>query len=189
MNFSNFLRDWMYKTNITDKPQTYVGFPAGPSYQVKYSNDKTLWHPCREVFYWRFKRSTKTIYLSYNHPNVKTLAKFFAAIEWRMKLKPKDRLKFITYENAPLVVGVEVSAFWRFNRLRRELLTILLRAAFMQKKMDYEKIINSDAYLCNTKKALKLFISGKTKLKKQFRGRIGWFDTFALDPQETSLLI
>jgi len=157
----------------------YSGWNPNLSYG-HYSRDGFNWHGCRETFHTYYKRNVKLIYISASRSQQQSVAKFMAKFEQEMNLAERYRLKFLQYDNNKSVLGVLVSSYWRSNTARRELLTILLRAAIRRTYRivkDFNKVRN-DSYLKRTKKAVDRFIATKGRLKPRRRIR-GWLDTFS----------
>ena len=133
-------------------------------------NKRIEWESCREIFC--YTRQKMFLYYSENSKNV---IRFIKAIQKKLKLCKEDRLNIQCIDkNISLVV---MSEFW-LDQCRRSLLTALLRAGDMYKNKDcFDKAIEDQYYLKNTRYALNRFLSGHTNMKK-FMFFDGWFDTF-----------
>ncbi len=150
-------------------------------------------HSCRETFSHHFSPTKQSFYFMMKSvEDADKIAKFFAQLENQLKLKPGQRLRFqkTTEKN---VIGIYVSAWWRKNSLRRQLLTAFIRAA-LTKKDTFKQKLNSCKYFRSkvSKIALQKFLNGETALKNGFNemlhGGTGWAYYFR-DEKNLPLLV
>lgn len=141
-----------------------------------YSNS---WFFCRERFHSRLNFDKVEYFLVYyKYKDITILEKFISEIEDKLKLKAKDRLVFVPFEENTILF--KVSNWWKKNNLRIQILSIIVRAALVYagKSYSFEGIVNSEKYLHQTQKAFRKFLSGKTRYLGKVDKVDGWYSHF-----------
>lgn len=133
------------------------------------------WYFCRERFHAaQTHRGYRRFAFCCKASQRKHVRKFIAAIEDRLKLRKKDRLKIRDTDN-DRVLFIQTGAFWS-KRPARDLLTILLRAG-RKYRSSVKNVLSKGRYLRSTKDAVEMFLDGHTRLRCGV-GWYGWRDTF-----------
>ena len=161
-------------------------------------------YDCREAFLsdWYNHIKRRRIILSIGMANDKdafakrrkAVARFIYECEEKLGIKDKYKTLFneTTFER---VIRVKVAKYWLKSRMRMSLFTLLLRAGVGSRGKQYnpakhtiEECMHAQDYLKKTKKALKLFFSGRTHFTGHADGSYGWRDQLRdKDHNENSL--
>jgi hypothetical protein len=117
---------------------------------------------CRERFAKYWDESTTGWFLKHPENKGKDIASFLVKTEYI--LKQKEFSKF-SDTNRDSILWIEPSEFWKSCRLRRSLLTIIVRAGMFYdlKNDNYEDALFSQEYVTPTKRAVQRFLFGFTK--------------------------
>lgn len=161
--------------DIVVLPSLGIYRPEYGNYGVKIINTISWFH-CRELFHSQlvFRFWSKDFYFSHPKTKREDIADFIEQIE--TKLNVKERTKFYR-TNMPTIMYVNPSSFWN-NRMRFSLFTIFMRASLLHEKDKlYNEAINKNKYLCDTRRAVEMFLDGQTRYVgwKMFTG---WYDVF-----------
>jgi hypothetical protein len=133
------------------------------------------WYGCRETFSRYFSAKSKILLMGTDSAiKINNCARFLADCETRLRI---DKSKIISCNdnNGKPVVGVILNTWWTENLMRRQLLTVLLRAG-QNYQGNFDKALESYVYSARTKEAIYKFFDGYTIFPK-FRG--GWVNNFA----------
>jgi hypothetical protein len=156
------------------------GFAAIRLDVQKNQTEFASWYSCRETFGGYFDEHTKIIAFGLGHGNgasleeeIHSLVSFFKRIE--TKLGRKDNIYFQRTSQTRTVL-VHIPKWWRAEQIRRDILTILLRAGRLFKG-NVEKALHAIDYYKVTKEAFSKFFKGYTKLKTDYSYH-GWVDYF-----------
>jgi hypothetical protein len=138
---------------------------------------------CRETFARRWNTKTEGFYFKHKKGEGVKVAAFILKTE--RILRNRTFSKFAK-TNRDTILWIEPSHFWRSDRLKRSLFTILLRAGikYDPEKDNYEKAMFSHEYVEPTKNAVMRFLYGYTKNvgeKPNTNGGLetkGWYGLF-----------
>lgn len=126
--------------------------------------DATPFHfeHCRERFGKMWNRSTKGFFFRHPAGQGENVAAFI--IKTEMILGRKSFSKF-SKTNFDYILWVQPSVFWKCSRMRRSLLTILLRSgmSYDSVKDNYELALFHEPYMLQTRRAVMRFLFGFTK--------------------------
>jgi len=144
---------------------------------------------CRESFHdviSDYSGVIKTQFLFSHGDSYSGLIKFIDLIEKKLKLTSSQKLQFKPVR--PKYCLVILSKWWN-DKLRFNFLTILLRAGTRYNSNLKDPIniaLFAEPYFAMTREAVELFLSGYTKLKKQYiRNFYGWVSFFNGEGAET----
>lgn len=116
------------------------------------------WHHCRDIFHCEAaKNNVFNFYFAHNKNQLKHIKDFINKVEEQLKLE--ERTEFVP-ENLEFCL-VKTAPFWTWQDMKFSLFTILLRASLHHKGGNID--LESNEYLLNTKSAVNLFMSGRTK--------------------------
>jgi len=117
---------------------------------------------CRERFGRAWDETTDGWF--FKHPPRKSVDVASFVLKTEAILKQSQFSKF-SETNRDTVLWVEPSPFWKACRMRRSLLTILIRAGMVYdlKNDNYEHALFNQQYVTPTKRAVKRFLHGFTK--------------------------
>lgn len=117
---------------------------------------------CRERFARNFFVSNKGFYFKHKENGSKNVAAFVAKTEEILKVRKRS---VFSETNVSSILWIEPCHFWRSCRMRRSLLTIIVRAGILYdlKKDNYEEALFKEPYVVPTKKAVMRFMYGFTK--------------------------
>lgn len=113
---------------------------------------------CRETFGSYFQRNG-LIGFSKKNLNIDKLNEFWEKLEDKLKLKTRT-VFYRTTENNRVVI--KLSNFWFQNKIRRGFCTLFLRCGAVYYKGNFKKALLSYHLLARIKRAVTLFLSGKT---------------------------
>ena len=161
----------VFSDEIKNFKCSYYDGPASGRYAaLGKSNHVGCFHHCRETFH-RQHWSDVVLYCV-TPQEAKRVAKFIRAVENKLKIKNKTICGPTTREN---VMWIKYSKWWKQYDMRRNLLTLLMRAG-RNYKGSISNVVKSNNYLRATKYAFNRFLKGHTKFKGQLNGgRMGWY--------------
>lgn len=141
----------------------FIGLPyAGNEgcYGYFTKTNHVRWERCRELFHNHLGITGKPSFLYYCKTNVKNLCDMIHQVEEHLNIK----LSHIEETDTKNIAYILPSKFWRRQRTRISLFTILVRASqnFNCHKQHWEKGIFKDSYLDDTREATKHFLAGNT---------------------------
>lgn len=131
---------------------------------------------CRELFASKFFLSTKGFYFKHKGGGSKNVATFISKTESVLKIRKPSKF---SETNRNSILWFEPCYFWRSCRMRRSLLTILLRAGIQYdtERDNYEEALFSEPYIIPTKKAVMRFMFGFTKYVGPHFNTVSMLDT------------
>ena len=117
---------------------------------------------CREKFLTKITNRTKGFYFRHKKNGGANVAAFILKTEEILKLKERSEFALT---NEDCVLWIEPCKFWNNCKMKRALLTILLRAGIRYDRNidNYEQAAFKENYLKITQKAFKRFLFGYTK--------------------------
>lgn len=92
----------------------------------RYSYD--LLYKCREVFHKVFTQENKSILFTHPIDSSKKVSDLVHLVETKLNIPTKERSKFFRTTDYANVTAIRVSPFWLNNPIKRQLLSIFLRA-------------------------------------------------------------
>lgn len=126
--------------------------------------DSTPFHfeNCRERFGRMWDKTNKGFYFRHASGQGIGVAAFILKTE---EILGKKRFSKFSETNRDTILWIEPCAFWRCCRMRRSLLTILVRCGmyYDPRSDDYETALFCDSYALHTRKAIMRFLFGFTK--------------------------
>lgn len=148
------------------------------------------WYSCRESFSPQFTPKTAGIMFSVkDYAEADQVAAFIKEIETRLNVA--ENTVFLKTEKVQ-AVAVMLSPFWRTNLAKRQLFTILLRCGRIYTGDNFDKAVNSQAYLQQTQVAFNHFMAGNHFVKPGGNERIkkagGWYSYFRNIPADSERL-
>lgn len=146
------------------------------------------WEHCRETFDNHFPRGQYFLFYTdekgTKHKRGENVARFIAEVEKRLKVNPKSEI--LGFKNVSNIICVGMSKWWKENRARRQLFTILLRAGLKYHK-NFESALYSYEYAEQTRDAIERFFQGYTHCAKKMTGTKGWVTHFDRDEADYEL--
>lgn len=117
---------------------------------------------CRERFGRQWDENTKGFYLTHPVNKGYSVATFLKKTEIILKLTEFSEYALTNRDN---ILWIEPSKFWMSCRMRRSLLTILVRAGMVYepKEDNYEEALFTERWAKPTKRAVMRFLYGFTK--------------------------
>ncbi len=117
---------------------------------------------CRERFARSFFLSTKGFYFKHKTGDSRNVATFVSKTERILNIRKRSKF---SETNRDSILWFEPCYFWKSCRMRRSLLTILLRAGTLYdlETDNYEEALFKHPYLVSTKQAVMRFMYGFTK--------------------------
>jgi len=182
------------KSSSIKELKQYYGVPPIGSFALEAEFPSLVkWDHCREQFAVKFTEELKGFFFSHAANKGKSVSEFFHTFEdivFDVYEKKRKKTQFIKTNN-PSVLWVQPSKFWKKCRIKRSLLTILLRsgANYCTDKKNFDDCLffsdyKENQYIRNTKNAIMRFMFGFT----EFVGKIpvasvsiekhGWFEEF-----------
>lgn len=182
-----------FKANKSFKP--IYGLPPVGSFALQPLRGKPIfWEHCRENFGLKFLENTKGFFFSHPENKAEDIANFLIKLEYIIQLNfVDDNVVFSTFRKTCRnnVVWIEPSEFWRSCKMKRSLLTILVRCG-MNYFSDFDNFDDAlfgnykeNIYIKETKVAFLRFMFGFTdwnskehhKLDREDE-RHGWREEF-----------
>lgn len=179
----------------------YGSPPVGSFALVSASRKPIYWEHCREHFALKFTESTSGFFFSHPCNKADDIANFLTKIEYVLSLNQKSEMfDFSLFRKTcrQNILWIEPSLFWKSCKIRRSLLTILLRCAFnyCSQLDNFDDALfgnyKENTYIKDTKHAFLRFMFGFTfwaeeefsKLKSN-DDKHGWREEFLnLDKKE-----
>lgn len=158
-----------YKRNKKVKPPTYG------SESSFCEENRDIWYICREEFHWYVKKWRPFYYKVSGYKQtplkeiVNRLVRFVKTVESAIGIPEKDRCH-ISKTNHEEIIHVSPGNFWRHSKIKRSLLTLLMRIGeFYKPGDDWKEILHKKCpYLKRGTPAYKAILrltNGYTKLK------------------------
>ncbi len=152
MKFTDYLGSLTYSNNVL--------VAVAPDEKEKGSFKHSGHRSCREEFAGYMNDATTHIGYAYNGINFKLVEAFWKEVEKRIGLKDsKSVVHETTMKN---VVVIELDPFWVKNTTRRSFCTLLLRAAALFYKGDFDAALKAYPLSASILPAVNHFLSGKT---------------------------
>lgn len=130
----NFMRELkaVFKRNKVYKP--IYGAPSLGSFALQpLPNKPIFWEHCRENFGLKFTENTKGFFFSHLENKAIDVASFLTKFEYVVQSNLNDKkILFSSFRKTCRnnIIWLEPSEFWRSCKMRRSLLTILVRCSF-----------------------------------------------------------
>lgn len=139
-------------------------------YYATNGNKKQLTH-CREIFHKRQKRSKHFLFI---HPSLYAITTFVHAIEDRLNVEHSLIESTDDWE----LLYIYPSEFWRCNKMRYSLFSLILRASLQfYPGQDVFETLFREKYLEQTRPALVRFLDGYTRYTG-WTNRDSWLKAF-----------
>ena len=151
------------KSTLIKNPYRY-SVPSRGIFSDSSNNNSYNWTACREIFHVRWGRAKIYFQCSSNQQRL-AAAKFLRSVEKLLNLDGRSKLYKGKDKNGTSLEGLLViksHAFWTKYRVRKEFLSIVLRAGATHNEKDIITRLQSTKYGTKSKPAVELFMRGYT---------------------------
>lgn len=187
----------LYTENRVVKPSAF-GPPEKGYFAVDDEQQSVNWDKCREQFAARFTELSKGLFFCHNTDEGRRTASFLIKTEQVVGIADPNRSKPFNYStfaetDRANILWVGPSCFWMEAEIKRQLLTVILRAGmnYNPSKDDYEDALwkpdqLGNNYAAKTKAAISRFLYGFTDYVPpnsssawgSFTNKVGWVTLF-----------
>lgn len=166
-----------------DYDQVNGSFAMGERLANKQVERVTEFFYCRETFASEFEDDKQaSVLMSVKNMGVAELVfQFFAMSEEMLGIIPPSEVGF--FKGRGDLILIQPNSWWAENEVRRQFMTVLLRAGLRYDGINYYKTLYGTDYTLTCKQAVDKFFDGHTHLSGQVKmsGSTGWQEIFEDD--------